>query len=207
MKKVPLLLLAAGCLSAVPIPIVNFSFEDPVQILGSFNFGPITGWTNVGISGVFRPNSMEFNLPLPDGVQTGYSNGGAISQALSALQNSTKYTLQVDVGKRLDCCTAFGPVVQLFAGSTLIATAPAVNPGLGNFLTATAMYTSLASDPLAGLALKIVLDSSGTQTDFDNVRLDATAAAGPGPVPEPSAAGLLGLGLGVLFLVRKRLAL
>jgi hypothetical protein len=192
--------------SAAAITVVNPSFEADVLASGSFNIGSITGWTSVGTSGAFRPIiGTEFNS-IPDGSQTGYSNGGALSQVLSSLlANNTVYTLQVDVGKRLDCCTGFAPIVELFAGTSLLGTAPAANPAIGNFLTETFVYTSLVSDPNAGKALKIVLDSGGTQTDFDNVRLGGVALAAT-TAPEPGTVALFGAGLGALLAVKKRAA-
>jgi hypothetical protein len=201
-----LLVVASGIrASAGAITIANPSFESPVQPPGSFNVGTVAGWTSTGDSGVFHPIiGSEFNS-IPDGLQTGYSNGGALSQILSTtLVTSTAYTLQVDVGKRLDCCAGFGPIIQLWAGSTLLATATNVGPTAGNFLTETLSYTSTSSDPQAGQALRIVLDSTGGQTDFDNVRLDGTAVT-ISPTPEPASIALLGVGI-VALLVRKRMA-
>jgi hypothetical protein len=91
---------------AVPIAVVNHSFESPAHPLPvgcgsdcSYNFGPVDGWTiDSGGFGVFHPNSSYLNLPLPDGNQTAYSNGGTLSQVLTAtLQNDTTYVLRVDV--------------------------------------------------------------------------------------------------------------
>jgi hypothetical protein len=177
--------------SAGPISIVNPSFEAPALAPGTFNSGaggPITGWTNTGFSGVFYP-IIGFNFfSIPDGHQTAVIASGTVSQVLSAaLLNSTTYTLQVDVGARLDCCTLPAYAVQLWAGPTLLSTAPIVSPAPGNFLTATAAYTSLAADPSAGQALSIVLNSvSGSQVNFDNVRLNSSSTASGVPEPVPS---------------------
>src|SRR5215813_9608676 len=103
---------------AVSIPVSNPSFEalDPLPEPfggGPFSFGPLTDWVLTGVSGLFRPNSIAFHLPLPDGDQVAYSNGGNILKVLTTtLQNSTTYILQIDVGKRLDCC-AFPPYKQI----------------------------------------------------------------------------------------------
>jgi hypothetical protein len=200
---VPAVLVGCLSVSAGTITVLNPSFEAPVQGAGGFTVGTVTSWTSAGTSGVFRPTASELNS-VPDGFQVGYSNLGALSQILSAvLANNTVYTLQVDVGKRLDCCTSFGPIVQLWAGSTLLATAAIVSPTPGNFLTETLIFTSLASDPNVGQTLKIVLDSTGNQTDFDNVRLDGTAVSA-GPVPEPRPIALLGAGL-LALVIRKRI--
>jgi hypothetical protein len=63
-------------------------------------------------------------------------------------------------------------------------------PVSGTFAPVTVNYTSGRSDPLIGQPLQIRLTSLGTQTNFDNITLDAS------PIPEPSAIlGLLGFGL------------
>jgi hypothetical protein len=65
--------------------------------------GNIPGWSTSGsISGLFQPGPSDFTLPLPaaEGQTVAFTNGGTISQVLSAtLQASTLYTLQVDVGR------------------------------------------------------------------------------------------------------------
>src|SRR5208283_1798005 len=65
---------------------------------------------------------------------------------------------------------------QLFAGSTLIASATGSQPPLGGWTTWTGTYQSTATDPLAGQALKIVLGATTPQGDFDNVQLTAVPA-------------------------------
>jgi uncharacterized protein (TIGR03437 family) len=144
--------------------------------------GNIPGWTASSTTtiGLFQPGSTYFTVPMPaaEGQTLAYSNGGTISQVLSAtLQASTLYTLQVDVGLRLDNhYPSPPPTVQLFAGNTLIASATGAQPPLGGWTTWTGTYQSSASDPLAGQPLKIVLGSTGQQGDFDNVRLTASGA-------------------------------
>jgi hypothetical protein len=144
----------------------------------------IPGWTAVGsgIIGLFQPGPNYFTLPLPaaEGQTIAQVNTGSISQTLSAtLQVNTLYTLQVDLGRRLDnVYPSPPPTMQLFAGNTLIASAGGAQPPLGGWATWTGTYQSGASDPLAGQALKIVLASTAPQGDFDNVRL--TAAPSPG---------------------------
>ena len=146
--------------------------------------GNIPGWTASSSStiGLFQPGPNYFTLPLPTAEATTIAqvNNGALSQVLSAtLQASIVYTLSVDIGRRLDnLYPSPGPTAQLFAGSTLIASATGTEPPLGGWTTWTGTYTSTATDPLAGQSLKIVLGSPAAQGDFDNVQLTAAPAGG-----------------------------
>jgi uncharacterized protein (TIGR03437 family) len=145
--------------------------------------GNVPGWTasNTTSIGLFQPGPNYFTLPLPaaEGQTIVQINAGTLSQVLSqTLQVSTVYTLQVDVGQRSDkLYPSPPPTVQLFAGSTLIASATGAQPPLGGWTTWTGTYQSGASDPLAGQALKIVLGSTSPQGDFDNVQLTSAPVA------------------------------
>ena len=145
--------------------------------------GNVPGWTasSGGTLGLFQPGPNYFTLPLPAVEETTVLqiNNGTLSQTLSAtLQPSTLYTLQVDVGRRLDnLYPSTPPTAQLYAGSTLIASATGTEPPLGGWTTWTGTYQSSASDPLAGQTLKIVLGATASQGDFDNVRLTAGGSA------------------------------
>ena len=146
--------------------------------------GIVPGWTasNTTSIGLFQPGPNLFTLPLPtaEGQTIAQVGSGTLSQVLSAtLQVSTLYTLQVDVGRRLDnLYPSPPPTALLFAGNTHIASATGAEPALGGWTTWTGTYQSSASDPLAGQALKIVLGATGVQGDFDNVRLSASGAGG-----------------------------
>jgi hypothetical protein len=197
-------LALAGSAKASPLTVLNASFENLSPGGLPFGCGPgcaysidvIPDWvtTDTSATGQFQPNATYFNLPLPDGNVLAYSNiaGATISQALGdTLVAGTLYTLQIDIGNRLDGLYV-QPLVQLFAGNTLIATGSAVNPTSGNFDTSVALYASPIGDALAGQNLRIVLTSNGPQADFDNVRLDALTIAA---TPEPASFAMLGLGL------------
>ncbi len=206
--------IASSCLMIVPqgqvraasVFIDNHSFEDPVApqqgATGFYSINSIDKWSLVstgGLQGVFDPTATAtltgggpfFDQPVPDGVQVAYSNGGTISQTLTGttLQAKTQYTLGVYVGRRNDQPFP-GYNIELLAGSTVLASNSIITPAAGTFAPVTVSYSSGSSSPLFGQALTIRLTSNGTQTNFDNVTLDAS------PIPEPSAIlGLLGFGL------------
>lgn len=207
--------IASSCLMIVPqgqvraasIFIANHSFETPVitDLSGVLDTGISTtgNWTFAGgmNQGFINPGLGENNVPgfwygpsptLPNGNQVAWSNGGTISQTLSAtLQANTKYTLGAFVGRRFGENFP-GYNIQLLAGTTVLASSgSSVTPTAGTFAPVTVSYTSGSSGSLIGQALKISLtSSSGSQTNFDLITLDAS------PIPEPSAMlGLLGFGL------------
>ncbi|GBL09572.1 hypothetical protein MSj_01051 [Microcystis aeruginosa Sj] len=210
--------IASSCLMIVPqgqvraasVFIANHSFETPVITSpngfvtvpsGTNNNWTFTGGSNQGFAnptlGHNFGNSWYGPSPtLPNGNQVAWSNGGTISQTLSAtLQANTKYTLGAYVGRRLAPTNNFpGYNIQLLAGSTVLASSgSSVTPAEGTFAPVTVSYSSGSSSPLFGQALEIRLTSlSGVnvQTNFDLITLDAS------PIPEPSAIlGLLGFGL------------
>ena len=211
--------IASSCLMIVPqgqvraasIFIANHSFEapiitDPSGILDT-GIGTTGNWTFAGAmnQGFANPtighnfgNSWYGPSPtLPNGSQVAWSNGGTISQTLSAtLQANTKYTLGAFVGRRL-ALNFPGYNIELLAGTTVLASSGnSVTPTDGTFAPVTVSYTSGIS-VTPGQALKIRLTSqtgANAQTNFDLITLDAS------PIPEPSAMlGLLGfvlLGIG-----------
>jgi hypothetical protein len=215
LRSLVLSILVLTCFTAPvfanSIPIQNFSFETANPLTTTcgtgcaFNNGPIPGWTTSGgQQGSWQPNSTYFTS-VPDGSLIAYSNGGSISQTLSAsLTANTLYTLTVAVGNRLDAVVnnlATTYIIQLFAGSTLLNSITGSNTTipLGTFMDVSFNY--LAGVTLPPGNLSIVLSSVGPQSDFDNVRLTAT----PTSVPEPSSLALLAAGLGLaLFVFRRR---
>ena len=165
-----------------PIPVANFSFETlpsgglPINTgAGPFSLGSIPGWTNGGNSGQWHPGSY-FNY-VPDGITVAYSNdpGGTISQGVGTVAANTMYTLQVDLGFRKDGLDSLG-AVALIVGSTPIQ-ATGVAPTIGNWSTFTATYSSVAAD--IGKTLTIRLTATGLQSNFDNVRLNASSIITP----------------------------
>lgn len=191
---------------AASVSIVNPSFESFALADGTFTNNGVGlsgfGWSvSAGpFVGVFNPSS-EFTS-IPDGQNTAYSHGPLIAQILSStLTANTRYSLQVSVGDANNI--GFGGYsVQLVAGGSVLAEDNnTLLPPDGGFVTSSVAFTALSGDPRIGLALEIRLltfSSDATETNFDNVRLDAS------PVPESRPALLLGLGLTALAVFRLR---
>ena len=116
----------------------------------------------------------------------------SLSQTLSqTLQSNTVYTLSPMVGRPIittlnydgqNLPIEFNYALQLWAGSTMLASAS--NLGLANNSSGTdsVTYSSGLNNPLAGQPLMIVLSSTGsdgaiTEADFDNVALTVTTAS------------------------------
>ena len=189
------LLLFSGAAWADGISIQNASFEatnplvDTCAGCGSWNYGPIPGWTLTGSGGSFEPTSTTLDLPLPNGSIVAFSNGGSISQNLGVtLLPDSIYTLSVFVGDRLDAYHA-NYSLALMAGSTTLCTFSGSDAtiGAGLFANETCTYKSGATVPSGDLS--IVLTSAGAQADFDNVSLNVTS------VPEPTSLALMAAGL------------
>jgi hypothetical protein len=200
-----LVIVPQGQVKAALLTVANNSFETPLvtSLSGTLSAtGLFGGWTFAGGGqGFINPVVGQSNAPgfwygslpnIPNGNQVAWSNGGTISQTLSAtLQANTKYTLGAYVGRRQN--VAFpGYNIELYAGGNLLASNNSVTPADGTFAPVTVSYTSGIS-VTPGQALEIRLTSqTGTnaQTNFDLITLDAS------PIPEPSAIlGLLGFGL------------
>jgi len=199
-----LVIVPQGQVKAALLTVANNSFETPVitNPQGSISAtGPFGDWTFAGgmNQGFINPGVGENNDPgfwygpsptLPNGNQVAWSNGGTISQTLSAtLQANTRYTLGAYVGRRASNPGFAGYNIELLAGNTVLASNNSVTPAEGTFAPVTFSYASGIS-VTPGQALEIRLTSNGVQTNFDNITLDAAS------IPEPSAIlGLLGFGL------------
>ncbi len=176
-----ILAVACSLSKAAPIAVPNFSFELPGNGPNGFG-GTITSWADGDgggtQAGTFNPTASRYPLTggATDGDNIAFSNGPFISQTLAATyQPDTVYTLQVDVGDRND--TGFpGFDVQLRAGGIAVGSATAVDVSVpnGGFGTANVSFTASPGFVSNGSPIEIYLDSDGGQTNFDNVRLDAS---------------------------------
>lgn len=209
-----LLIVPQGTVWASPITVQNYSFEtdSPPNYppwytytnYGSSNYH-ISDWTLSGShdQGTFIPTipGKLYKTSLPDGSHMAYSNGGTISQTLSAtLTANVVYTLQVYVGDRLDSNFP-GYAVELYAGSNLLSVENSLTPTRGQWLLSSQTYNATGSSPGLGEALTIKLVGNyvaGEQVNFDYVTLDASS------VPLPSTVLLLGSGMVGLLALRRR---
>jgi hypothetical protein len=135
--------------------VENPGFELTQLNDGAFLPGAPDGWTVTKGVGVYNPTKSQFLTEAPEGFNTGYSNGGFLSQQLAdELAANTSYALYVEVGNRLDVTFA-DYVVQLWAGSTLLAEQIVPVPAPGFFQTTVVTYDALAGDPALGERLEI----------------------------------------------------
>jgi len=180
---------------AVGVNILNAGFESPTAPFHPenglyYSSNDITSWqinpTPGGSAGVFNPSASgnsPFSQPVPQGSQVAYDNGGSITQQLSTnLTANTRYNLSAFVGARND--TRYpGSIVELLAGTTVLASNSSVTPAPGTFAPENVTYTSGSSDAALGQPLTISLISNGGgQTEFDNVTLDAQSSSTPVPL-------------------------
>jgi hypothetical protein len=201
-------LALAGVVAAAPIFVTNFSFELPAFGDGGFSTcgsGGATGWVCFGSSGVFNPTSAQLAQGPTNGFQVGYSNetGLGLQQNLAAVViANTLYTLQVDLQSRTDGFPHVSTTIELrtVADNDLLATATfgPIPAGTNQLLTAT-FFSGAAN---LGENLRINLIAGGAQSDWDNVRLDATPQVTD--VPEPGTLFLLGAALAGLGAMRRK---
>ena len=167
------------------VPIVNPSFEVlpagglPIVcgITCAYSLGAvIPGWTSTGGPfGQLIMGGYALNPDATDGVVMAWSNFGTISQDVGLAVAGVTYTLSVDLLHRTDSAFA-GTMALLLGGSPVAGLLTGADPGAGNWGTFTETYTATGAD--AGQTLRIQLNSSGSQGDYDNVQLDATPELG-----------------------------
>jgi HpiC1 cyclase len=204
---------------AVPVSIINPSFEDDVLAAGVL-CGPSTGcisspWVEGNDTGLYRPTGDHatdgFLDPVPNGANVAFSNQANISQVLGAvLLPNMIYTLTVDVGAWISAPNVFppNPSIQLWiwngTTSILLGSAPvSAPPGYFNpmsLVVVTDAFTPGLGDQIQIILSHGVLQNPGefSQVWWDNVRLDASPA---GVVPLPAALPLFASGLGVMGLL------
>lgn len=201
---------------AVPVSILNPSFENPGTGNGTFAGGMTTGpnnWTvsNTGPTntdrffGVWNPTgTLSYDLPIPAGTQIGVVflddvlglEAGLRQTLTSTLQTSTQYTLDVDVGNfrftpgdPWDFNGFPGYRVDLMAGSTVLASDNnSLSPGEGVFLTSTVSFTTGSTHPDAGQPLAIrLVNLNGAGVEVNFDNVRLDAVA----VPEPAGGMIL----------------
>jgi hypothetical protein len=211
--------------SAIYSPVDVKGLDGTTQVQYFTTNNSVPDWTvdtTNGLAGVFdsvdsyngltgSKGGFFTNNAIPSGIQTAYSNGGYLFQQLAdSIAANTAYSLKIDVGQRLDV-PMLDFNVELLAGNTVLASATKNNLSspltAGQFEQLTLNYNapSNLTSSLLGQKLGILLSSTGPQTNFDNVRLDAyiipTTGGNPDPsggtsVPEPSPTlGLLGFAI------------
>ena len=223
--------LCAALSVATPLFVANPSFEtatltlnagngpfsqliagSPFGVGGTLNSWAASSTTSNAQAGAFAPTSGGINWTTKwwDANNVGYviafqPGTVSLSQTLTdTLLSNTSYTLTVDIGRRI-LAANFNYAIQVFAGTTLLASASNLSLANNSSGTDFATYFSPVGNPLAGNALKIVLltnaGSAGTtEAFFDNVRLDAASAT----VPEPGTLAMLSAGLAAILATCRR---
>lgn len=165
-----LVICAMQAALAEVVSVTNPGFES--NVLGAGGSTPsANGWTITGNAGTLYPNTAAFADLAPQGNNVAYVDAGNLSQIIfETLQANTVYSLIVEVGDRLNVAFV-SYAVNLYAGSTLLASTSAPIPPNGGFVTAVVNYDVQPEDPFVGQILRIELVSGGSQAVFDCVRL------------------------------------
>jgi hypothetical protein len=204
-------LLVANAAFAIPLTVVNPSFEANVYADAGFSYtDPITGWTRNGTQvTVWNPAAAFYTQTgvIPDGNQVMVIDGAGtyVTQVLSdTLTANTLYTLTVGIGNRIGG-TFGGHNIQLRAGGTILNQAiNTVSPADNQFLDATVSFFAPIGHAQLGQALEVRLLRAGVtgSSEFDLVRLDAFLVQ----APEPSSLLLAAAGLAMLRIRRRKVS-
>ena len=178
----------AGSSNAVPITVVNASFESPATAQGMVA-SVADGWVpfNGNPYGVYNPanglytNEVDDVLPSPaQGAQVLWIDStNYVAQILTnALEANQTYTLSGTIGNRGDgygLLATDQPYVELVAGNTIIAeNTDLPHPAPGSFLPWTISYTAAATGFPSG-PLQIQLGQHGAgEVNFDNIALTSS---------------------------------
>jgi hypothetical protein len=185
--------------TAASIPVMNSSFEDPVQAPGGFSFA-VTGWTSNGGS-VFRPVVGGSVNSVPDGFQVGATGLAGGAQSLSQdvgvpVVVGQTYELDLFVGTRKEGNSSNWLIELQAGGITFASKSGTVATGDGNFFAVTLQGVGSGSGDLG-----VRLSETGIgQTLWDEVQLQTVNA-----VPEPTSLTLLSIGaFGMIGYARRR---
>jgi len=171
-----------------PITVANFSFDDD----GTITSTTPTGWTSVNTS--LGTRGTTGGLSPTDGSHQLWLNGGnTIYQDTGVpIELGKTYTLTVDVGvtapfdgwtgtfRLYGTTLGFGTALD-GAEKSVVTTQSVWN------LNETVSFTATATE--AGQTLGIALSTTGTQTEWDNVRVEASNGGGGGTPFADWAAG------------------
>jgi hypothetical protein len=164
-------LIAGSTIAATGGTLANWSASSSTTNAAAGGFAPSSdgnNWTSTWWTG----NNIAY-------LQTSSTGTVSLSQTLSSvLQNNTSYRLSAVIGRR-----AFTPrlnySLQLWAGTTLLASASNLVLGSNTFGADGFVYNSGANNPAAGQPLIIVLSQTGaagtiTEAFFDDISLTTT---------------------------------
>jgi hypothetical protein len=160
---------------AQSVPVVNPSFESPVQAPNGFTSPPtaVPGWSLVSGSGpwgVFYPTAGTWGYTTSLGNQLLYTNGPTVEQTLTTNAAIGAYTLQVDVINRPNYGVNY--FIEFYAGAALLARDNnSVHPASGASATSTLIGVIPAGSVGIGQPLRIRLGGSSQQSNFDNIRV------------------------------------
>ena len=177
--------------------------------------GTLDDWTVAfsttdAAAGGFDPSSGGVNWTTQwwDGnniayLQVGGNGTVSLSQTLSSvLLDDSTYTLSALIGRR-EFTPNFNYTIQLYAGSTLLASASNVSLSSNSSGSDSLTYSSGVSNALAGQNLKIVLTSTSTNNAFTEAFFDDVALSVDtiSSAPEPEMLAPVALMIALVIVV------
>ena len=187
-----------------PISVLNPSFEDGAwggSDTGTHSrFNPVNWSTNP--SAAFRPRGSIGSLTPTDGSSQAWMNNGtyAYQDTGEAIVEGRTYTLKVDLGADQNNFANIETVVIRLYGSdagtsTALAEITPNGPATTMWLTDQTVSFTATAGQATGQTLGVYLGvTSGTQVEWDNVRLEASAGGGGGNDFTDWIAGFPGVG-------------
>lgn len=179
--------------NAIPVPIQNYSFEDPVVGDGNSSYSAPPNWTGFagGSAAIEDPNANFTGVAGSPGTLPGSANGvqywhvngsdaggpGGIYQDVGQIQPNTTYTLTVAMGQRSDINNAQGTISLVNGTDNTGTTLAYTNVDVSSVPSGSFGDVVLTVTTGAGASgdLTVVLQSTtGVQIGFDNIRVDAS---------------------------------